>query len=205
LIVFFSAWSVKELVLQPVLAESLDGFALALVGQAIKLLVWTIPAILLIRYYREDMWISLREMVVTRPRWFSDAPMLLVVFGPLLRAIFLYGGVGIHPDFQPERLIGAVLFVGITEEIVFRGFLLNALLQKMKLWSAIAVNEVFFVLIHFPIWIYQGKDLVAFAGSSVVVFLLGGLFSYSFVKTRNIFVPIVLHMIYNLLVVVFLG
>ena len=132
-------------------------------------------------------------------------PMLLVVFGPLLRAIFLYGGVGIHPDFQPERLIGAVLFVGITEEIVFRGFLLNALLQKMKLWSAIAVNEVFFVLIHFPIWIYQGKDLVAFAGSSVVVFLLGGLFSYSFVKTRNIFVPIVLHMIYNLLVVVFLG
>jgi len=205
LIFLFSAWGVRELVLQSILSEVLDGVALALVGQGIKLLVWTLPAVLLIWYYRDDMWISFREMVVTRPQWFSDAPVLLIVFVPLLRAVFLYGGVGIHPDFQPERLIGAVLFVGITEEVVFRGFLLNALLKRMKLWSAIAVNEVFFVLIHFPVWIYQGKDLGAFAGSSMAVFLLGGVFSYSFVKARNIFVPIALHMTYNLLVVLFLG
>ena len=203
LFIFFSIWSVRELVIQPVCLDPLDNLVSAIIGQIIKLAVWTLPALLLIKHYHDDMWIGLKEMFTTRPRWFKDAPILLIVFAPLVRAVFLNRGLAISPDFEPVRLIGAVLFVGITEEIVFRGFLLNALLKKMKLWPAIALNEVFFVLIHFPIWIHQGLDVLTFLTSIVTVFLLGGLFSFSFVKTRNIFVPIVLHMIWNLLVISF--
>ena len=187
------------MVIQPALLDPLDDIVSEIVGEIIKLTVWTLPALLLIKYYQDDMWISRREMFATKPRWFKDAPILLVVFLPIVQAIAVNGGLAIHPDFQPARLIGAVLLVGITEEIVFRGLLLNALLKKLRLWPAIALNEVLFVLIHFPIWIYQGRDLAAFLTGSAAVFALGGLFSYSFVKTRNIFVPIALHMIWNLL------
>jgi len=203
LLVFFSVWSVRELVIRPVFLNSLDGLAFQFVESAIKLLVWTVPALLLIKYYESDMWISRNEMFTTKPKWFTDAPILLVIFAPLLRTLFLTGGLTICPDFQPLTLIGAVLFVGITEEVVFRGFLLNALLKKLKLWPAIAVNEILFVLIHFPIWIYAGHDFRTFLSSIVAVFFLGGLFSFSFVKTRSIFVPIALHMIWNLLVTLF--
>ena len=199
IVIFFAVWIIRELIIQPVFLTPLDNLISEIVGEAIKLLVWTLPAILLIRHFQDDMWIGLREMFTTKPKWFNDAPILLVVFVPILSAFLRHGGLYICPDFEPTRLIGAVLFVGITEEIVFRGFLLNALLKKMKLYPAIALNEVLFVLIHFPIWIYHGREPSEFLSGSVGVFVLGVLFSYSFFKTRNIFVPIALHMIWNML------
>lgn len=205
LILFFAVWSVRELVIQPVFLDSLDAIVSEIIGQVIKLAVWTLPAILLIKYFQNDMWIGLKEMFATKPKWFKDAPLLLVVFIPILQAFIANGEITIHPDFTPTRLIGGVVFVGITEEIVFRGFLLNALLKKMKLWFAIALNEALFVLIHFPIWIYRGRELSEFLSGSVAVFVLGVLFSYSFIKTKNIFVPIALHMIWNLLVILLNG
>ena len=202
LVIFFAVWSVRELVIQPAFLSPLDNIFSEVIGEFIKLLVWTLPAILLIRYFHDDMWIGLKEMFITKPKWFKDAPVLLLVFVPILQAILQNQTIAIDPNFNSSRLIGGVLFVGITEEIVFRGFLLNAFLKKLEMKRAIALNEVFFVLIHYPIWIYRGLDFAAILSSSIAVFLIGVLFSYSFVKTRNIFVPIALHMIWNLLVIV---
>ena len=202
LIVFFAIWIIRELVIQPLFLSNMGDITSAIIGEIIKLLVWTLPAVLLIRHFRDDMWISLREMVVTKPRLLNHFPMLLLVLVPALQAFLTHRVIAIDPNLNPSRLIGAVLFVGITEELVFRGFLLNAFLKKMEMKRAIALNEVFFVLIHYPIWIYRGLDGVAFLTSSISVFFIGIFFSYSFIKTRNIFVPIVLHMIWNLLVIV---
>ena len=199
LIIFFAVWSTRELVIQPIFLTPLDALASEIIGEIIKIAVWTLPAILLIRYYQDDMWISLKEMFTTKPKWFKEAPILLIVFVPILSAFLRHGEIAVHPDFVPVRLIGSVILVGITEEIVFRGFLLNALLKKMKLWYAIALNEVLFVLIHFPIWIYQGHEVTVFLISSVAIFFIGAFFSYSFVKTKNIFVPIILHMLWNVI------
>ena len=49
LLLFFAIWSVRELVIQPVFLNPLDNIFSELIGAAIKLLVWTLPAILLIR------------------------------------------------------------------------------------------------------------------------------------------------------------
>jgi len=201
LIIFFTIWSVRELAIRPMLSDSLDRLIFQIVESVIKLLIWTLPVIVLIKYYQNDMWISLKDMWTNKPRWFKDAPILLIVFVPLLRSFIFNGGVVIDPDFHPTSLIGSVLFVGVTEEIVFRGFLLNALLKKMKTYPAIALNEVLFVLIHFPFWIYLGFDFSTFLAGSFTVFLLGVLFSFSFIKTKNILVPIVLHMTWNFLTV----
>lgn len=201
LIIFFAIWSVRELVIQPLYLSPLNPIVSALIGEAIKLLVWTLPAILLISYFQNDMQIGLKEMFTTKPKWFKDAPVLLLVFVPVLRAFLAHRMIAVAPDFDPTRLIGGVLFVGITEEMVFRGFLLNAFLKKLEMKRAIALNEVFFVLIHYPIWIYNGLGVTAILTSSISVFVIGAFFSYSFIKTRNIFVPIVLHMVWNLLVI----
>jgi len=201
LIIFFAIWSVRELVIQPVFLSPLSDIASEIIGEVIKLLVWTLPAVLLIRYFQNDMWIGLKEMFTTKPKWFKDAPIILVLvlIVPILQALVHGGGIAIDPDFNPVRLIGTVFFVGITEEIVFRGFLLNATLKKMKLWSAITLNAVLFYLIHIPIWIYQGQDITFFIWAIITIMAYSALFSYSFIKTKNIFVPIILHMVLNLL------
>jgi len=200
--IFFAVWSVRELVIQPAFLSPLSNIASALIGTIVKLLVWTLPAILLIRYFHRYMWIGLKEMFTSRPVWFKDAFILLVVFVPFVRA-GLFGGFAINPDFEPSWLIGAVVFVGITEELVFRGFLLNAFLKKMKMQYAIALDAVLFLLIHYPIWIYRGFTISEFLTGSIAVALLSVLFAYSFIKTRNILVPIALHMLWNLQVGLF--
>ena len=189
------------MVIQPVFLSPLSDIASEIIGEVIKLLVWTLPAVLLIRYFQNDMWIGLKEMFTTKPKWFKDAPIILVLvlIVPILQALVHGGGIAIDPDFNPVRLIGTVFFVGITEEIVFRGFLLNATLKKMKLWSAITLNAVLFYLIHIPIWIYQGQDITFFIWAIITIMAYSALFSYSFIKTKNIFVPIILHMVLNLL------
>ncbi|MCL2426849.1 MAG: CPBP family intramembrane metalloprotease [Oscillospiraceae bacterium] len=203
LIIFFAIWSVRELVIQPVFLTPLSNVASEIIGEIIKLLVWTVPAILLIRHYHADMWIGLREMFTNKKIWFKDAYLLLLIFSPLLRA-GVFGGFAINPDFEPIRMVGTVAFVGITEELVFRGFLLNAFLKKMKMPYAIALDAVLFLLIHFPIWIYRGFTPSEFLSGIVAVPILSVLFAYSFIKTRNIFVPIVLHMLWNLQVSLFI-
>ena len=201
LFVFFAVWTIRELVFYPMLLEWLgNGVAFQFVESAIKLLVWTLPALLLIRHYEADLWLGLKAQFINRPKWFREAPLLLVVFVPILRSLLFNRGFAVSPAFEPAALIGTVLFVGITEEIVFRGWLLNAQLKRMKLWPAIAVNGVLFVVIHYPIWITHGHDISVFLLGSVSIFLLSAVFSYSFVKTKNIFVPIVLHMLWNLFV-----
>ena len=219
LIIFFTIWGIRELVIQSIFLTPLSPMAAELIGQAIKLVVWTLPAVLLIRYFHDDMWIGLKGMFVSKIQWSRDYYILLaIIIIPVAQAIrallgnwslrnarasALYawltsGEFGLSPDIAPTRLIGAVLFVGITEEMVFRGFLLNAFLKKMKMEYAIAIDAVLFTLIHYPIWIYRGLEVFDIATASVSVAILSAGFAYSFIKTRNILVPIALHMVWNL-------
>lgn len=202
LIIFFVLWSIRELVIQSVFLSPLNPIASELIGEAIKLLVWTLPAILLIRHFHNDMWISLKEMFTSKIQWSRDYYILLVIIlipiAQFIRAGLASGEFGFNPDIVPIRLVGAVLFVGITEEIVFRGFLLNAFLKKMKMEYAIALDAVLFTLIHYPIWIYRGFEVSDIATASIQVVVISVGFAYSFIKTRNILVPIALHMMWNL-------
>jgi len=154
------------------------------------------------------MWIGLKEMFTSKLQWSRDyifaVVLLCLLIARPIQAWLIHGELGLSPDFAPARLIGAVLFVGITEEIVFRGFLLNTFLTRMKMEYAIALDAVLFTLIHYPIWIYNGFDISDIATASIGVAVLSVGFAYSFIKTRNILVPIVLHMVWNLMIILFL-
>ena len=209
IVIFFAIWSIRELIVQPIFLSPMDNIASEIIGEVIKLLVWTLPAILLIRHFRNDMWISLKEMFTSKIQWSRDYYFLVAIMAlPIVRVFqgwHLYGEFGIHPDFVPARLIGGVMFVGITEEIVFRGFLLNAFLKKMKMHYAVALDAVLFTLIHYPIWIYRGFDSSQLLSTSIFVIVISACFAYSFIKTKNILIPMALHMIWNLSIQLFLG
>ena len=199
LVVFYSLWSIRELIVRPIMVDSLDDLAFQIVGAIIKLLVWTIPAVILIKHYESDMWISLKEMLKNKVKWWHYISVLIAFFiYNLVSAWISFGKVEIHQNFVPTSLIGMVLFVGVTEEAVFRGWLLNALLKKTEIWHAILLNAFLFILIHYPIWIYKGYDFTYFISGSISVLLLSIIFSWAFIKSKNIFVPMVLHMSWNL-------
>jgi len=201
LIIFFAVWTIQELIVRPMFLDTLNSPTAEILGQAIKIFVWTLPAILLIRYFHADMQFGLKEMFITRPNWRKAAPFFAILLIPFLQALVYGGRIAISPEFEPTHLIEAVIFAGITEEIVFRGFLLNTFLIRMKAQQAIALDAVLFTLIHYPIWIYRGFSVVDFLIPSFYVIVLSVVFALSFIKSKNILIPMIIHMIWNLLVI----
>ena len=72
-IVFYAFWTIRELIIRPVFLDSLNDILFQLMETIIKMSIWALPAIFLIKHYKNDMWISLKEMFVNKPKWFEKS------------------------------------------------------------------------------------------------------------------------------------
>lgn len=208
-ILFYAAWSLTELVRAGVFYRLSGGnkIVFVLLRDCIwKNLVWTLPAILLIRHFSSDMTVGFKEMWRFKK---SDLAVLLPLMAALAAVViasvlFRKHSLGISPSFGWDKIL-VVLFVGISEELVFRGWLLNAMEKhadtQTKKYLILLLNAVMFLLIHFPIWISSGAFVTNMKSMGfITIMLLSAVFGLSFLKTRNILVPAIAHSFYDLLV-----
>ncbi len=211
-ILFYGAWAGVGLLIQNHLL-SFTGNNEVLIqlfrSGLLKSLIWTVPALLLTKHFEKDMYVGLKEMFTSRINFLQILPIFVICIVYVLVVPFKKGNWDIADSFGLSKII-IVLFVGITEESVFRGWLLNSTLKnadtELKQWLAIGINAVLFLTIHFPIWIYDGVFLANFQSFAFIsIIVLSGMFSWLFIKTKNILVPIALHMLYDLLVFMFIG
>ncbi|MBQ8928191.1 MAG: CPBP family intramembrane metalloprotease [Oscillospiraceae bacterium] len=200
LVLFYAAWTAVECLLCPMLAVRLgeDPVPMYLVRDLVlKNLLWTLPAFLLIGRFDKTLTIRRREML-THPVRVGETIALFAAFLGyiLLTAWRAGGGLHVYGEHLPECL--AFITVGLTEEAVFRGWILNALLPLGK-WQALAVSSVLFLFIHFPIWIMHGTFVSAFTGLGFLTILaLGFLFGLVFLRWRNLWIPIAMHMLWDI-------
>ena len=130
-IIFYALWIIRELILRPIFVDVFSGLGFALIETLTKLLIWTLPAILLIKHYETELFIGLKEMFVNKVKWAKYSLIAISFFiYYLMITYFSVGKIAVNPAFRLESIISSVLFVGITEEVVFRGWLLNAMLKK---------------------------------------------------------------------------
>eukprot|EP00798_Chlamydomonas_sp_ICE-L_P030871 gene30871-35915_t len=73
----------------------------------------------------------------------------------------------------------------ILEETVFRGFLLTSLTKFMPAWGAVIISSTAFGLAH-----VSPKDFP-------VLVVLGSLLGFSYVRSRNLLTPILIHGVWN--------
>ena len=202
LVIFYAWWTVEELVYWGYTSNTL---AQVIGSSLVKFVTWSIPAFILIKKYSHQLKIKYPQLFKNRFRlWPYLLGILVMIIYLMILLYFENGGIKINPQFRPSDFIDKFLIVGITEELVFRGWLLNALLKKMPTWVALIVNNLLFLCIHFPIW-YQTHTLVAnfTSGSFITVFVLGIIFGLLFIKSKNIWVPIVYHMLWDIIVTIF--
>ena len=200
-LVFFALWTAWELWIKGFITASVPNAYLSqfIKSGVVKNLVWTLPAVALVKRFEDNVYVGAREMFTTK----VNVPKYLLIF--LAFTVYLLGGafltkgrLALSEMFRPEDLI-VVLFVGITEETVFRGWLLNATLGEKKKWLPVAANSLMFLIIHFPVWIHGGVFVENFRN---LVFLspllLGIIFGWTFIKSRCSWVPVALHMYWDL-------
>ncbi len=206
-VIFYSIWVAFELIVKDILNNTIKNEVLCQLVKSgiVKNLVWTFPAILLIRQFESDIFITLKEMFTAEVNYRNYLPIFIIFTVYVLAYSILHNGkLDIAENFGTNEII-IVLFVGLTEEMVFRGWLLNATIREDKKWFFIIINAVMFLSIHFPKWIYTGTFISNFAGLQFLgIIVLSLIFSYTFIKSKNILMPITLHMYYDLLVFMFI-
>lgn len=205
-IVFYGIWTMWECWGKCFIDNTIENEYMSqlIKSGAIKNLVWTLPAILLVNHFKADLSVGLKDMFKVKSQLLKYLPIFLVFSVYLLvGVIWEKGKISISETFRFSDLI-IVLFVGITEEMVFRGWLLNAMVGKKKEWVAVIINAFMFLFIHFPKWIHEGCFVENFLNLGFLgIIILSIIFSETFIKSKNIWLPILLHMYWDLLMFMF--
>ena len=85
---------------------------------------------------------------------------------------------------------GTLALIAISEELVFRGYILNNLMQSFNKWVALIISSVLFTLFHFS---NPGISAIPVAS----LFVGGILFGMNYIYTKNLWFSIMLHFSWN--------
>src|SRR5699024_11055130 len=154
-IVFYALWSIKELWLIQYLNLMNPIFA-AMVTAILKITIWIIPVFLLIvTLERKDpiSYLGLKSNLKKGLKWTKWITFTIALY-------FTISGISMYLKFSLylgwDFWLYSFIFVGLTEEIVFRWYILRTLMVGLKFWQANTIAFLLFISIHFPIWIYNG-------------------------------------------------
>lgn len=198
-IILYIFWAAVEFLLCPAMEEGITSVVIT--DMLLKNLFWTLPAFLLIGAFDDRMYLKRRELF-TNP---VNPLAVIGIFAAMAAALLVnnmvanhHFGVTLRFDLT-EQL--AFVFVGLTEELMFRGWLLNATYSEKHPYLSVGINALLFLAIHFPYWIRTGIFAsVFFGGGFLTILVLSLFFSWSMLHFKNIWVPIGLHMAYDILV-----
>ncbi|WP_163582851.1 CPBP family intramembrane glutamic endopeptidase [Gracilibacillus saliphilus] len=202
-IIFFALWCAREIWLVQYL-DMMDSIPRAITSAVIKIVIWVIPVIFLVKVMEKSnplSYLRLRHNFKKGLKWVGWLSLVFIFY-----LIFNLTVLKNDFDFQMgfNEWLNTILLVGITEEIVFRGFLLRKLMDSYKFWIANTITALLFVSIHFPIWFYKGLfEFPYILGSILTAFVLGILFGFVYKKSNSLWSVIIIHSLYNLLVSLF--
>ncbi|MDP4182386.1 MAG: type II CAAX endopeptidase family protein [Bacillota bacterium] len=198
-LLFYAVWTLHRSISSPYIYENYKGIEGVLINAIIKVLIWAVPVFIYIRYIDERKpmtFLKLNKRALIGLFW--GILITLALVGVNLIKVYIFGKGKINIDVSLDNIINVVLITCITEEIVFRGFLLNKLEEFIEFWGANIIAAILFVTIHFPIWIMEGDGITLQKVISVMI--LGILFGYTYKKTDSLWSAILFHGANNFIV-----
>jgi membrane protease YdiL (CAAX protease family) len=165
----------------------------------IRLATWTLPVFAYLVAYRTEPfgYLKLRKGIVKGILW-----GVIIGTGIVLANIALSfaqkGGVRFDLDIGADNWIRAILLVGFSEDVLFRGFILQKLAGMMRFGTANALSAVLFALVHVIGWCLTGQFVLPGILTSVAyVFLFAVLQGFVLKKTDSLWACIVIHSFNN--------
>ncbi len=197
--ILYGLWSLLELYLKPQIG--IDEFTKEVY---IKLVLWLLPAMVIHFCFSDDMFIKKEEMYLLRKSCWIFVPIMLLFSTYILISEYLTNGkITISESFGMSTIV-EVLSIAISEEMVFRGVFLNAILKNKKKYLAVFINSLMFLAVHFPVWIQSDVFISVFtSGGFITVLLVSFIVSFVFIKTKSIWTAIFLHFWWDLLLFMF--
>lgn len=175
----------------------------------VKPVIWLLPLVFLLRKEKA----SLLSIGVTFNNFFRVVYFVLALgFVFTVFAIVVnflkYGSLNFASDIGVNSFwvaIGLSFITAISEELVFRGYLLTRLLEFIKdSFRANIVLSIGWALIHLPVAILDWRmGPLELAIYSLIVFSFSIGATFVFLKTKNIAAPILLHVLWQWPIILF--
>ncbi|MBS1792506.1 MAG: CPBP family intramembrane metalloprotease [Acidobacteria bacterium] len=165
---------------------------------AAKLLIWVAPAIYFLKKRGNRFGELFAADRLRGSLLFGGAIAAVIVVINLVSKTFIFD----KPLFSYDSLfpfLSAVVIAPFVEEIAFRGAVLDGFLEVFRFRWANLLTAVFFLLIHFPGWLFRG-DFAArvFSQQALVILLLGLVFGLITRRSDSLAGAILAHGLNNL-------
>ena len=140
-------------------------------------------------------YMSIKSLTYKTALW--CLPCLLVILANFPFGALIKGQVTINRLDLIWLYIIYVIGISLVEEIVFRGVLLFLLLDifknhNLKYFLSALISSAVFALFHLTN-IFAGMDIGSVLLQSVYTFLIGGMLSVVTIKTKNIWMGVIIH------------
>lgn len=200
LVIFYLLWALKELWLVKYI-DIFDKNTSAIFEAVVKFFIWIVPAWLYIKYYLKASPVRYLKINVNVKKGLLWGAVLSLVIG-LYFAVETY--ILYEKSFQFslsfDDYLNSFLMAGIAEEFVFRGLILQEINKKITFWKANIITALLFLVIHYPIWIYNSEFFML--GAHIYIFAVGLLFGLVYKKTGSLWSVVILHIFHNFFVTI---
>ena len=143
---------------------------------AIRLATWTVPVIIYLIVTKKNPfdYLKLRKNILKGLIWGLGYSLILGVLNVAGNYI-LKGKAGFNFNIGSDFLWKAIILVGFSEEVLFRGFFLQKMEGVSRFWAANIIGAILFVLVHFPGWIFLNQFVLPNILGSIAYILVFGL------------------------------
>jgi membrane protease YdiL (CAAX protease family) len=129
---------------------------------------------------------------------------ILMIFPAVTLTVFGFARWQINDSSFSTIIAGTTVFVGvaIAEELLFRGFLFQRLIESLGQWPAQLIVAGMFLLTHIN---NPGMTGITKLLASLNIFIASILFGLAFIKTKSLAMPLGLHFMANFIQGTILG
>ena len=144
--------------------------------------IWSIPFIVLIIKCADNLPENSKELFSHKWHWKSIIIALSAITVYLVVGMFVnHGGFWVNQDVCISQVFLKFLMLGVAEEIVYRGFGMNAFSAFMSERKANLLSSIYFVMLHFASyfihWYLDGTFAVtAMLTQAIYVLVMGLIF-----------------------------
>lgn len=200
LLIFYFVWTIKELWLIDYI-YSFGKITSSLLEALVKGFVWIVPTWLYIKYYlHTNPFEYLRVNVNVKIGLFWGVVLSLLIGLYFAFETYIINQQSFQFSLSIYDYLNGFLMAGIAEEIVFRGLILQEINKKMAFWKANIITALLFLVIHYPVWIYN--EIFFHFGTHVYIFILSLLFGFVYKKTGSLWSVIIFHALHNFFVTI---
>ena len=205
--IFYLIWIVRATIFYNAVDLSVEFETGRLIfSNVIKFSLWVIPAGLYV-FYRERQNLLINLKITSPINWCG---LVIGLAASALYFVIVFAVEKLYPGRTLMLLLHAspsawlvtfaqVFFSPISEEILFRGFVLPQLMDRMPFWKANVIQAILFTAMHWPNWLWVNGFQTWIIVTSISIFILALFLGWLLRRTNSIWPSIVVHIINNFL------